>query len=404
MKIALSSVIALSLSFTVPNPVYADLKDALIGGVIGAAINQGVRNNQAKKRSTVKRTTRTTKKRANVPASLNSQFSRNERRQIQTSLNNMGLNVGVVDGSLGRKSRAAIAQFQAGRGEAATGQMTRPQFLALTGVGFAAATPAFADRQLSLNEVVMLQQSLQRLGFYRGTIDGINGAGTQNARTNFLATQGRNPTQVTQVQSLALSAAAAGYQLPQNLIQEAQAQLAAANGANGFGTAPAPQSGFGQMPQPNQFGNTTTSAGFGTQPTQPAFGTQPVPQGNAGFGVQAAPQQQPLFGAPTQPTQVAPQPQQIQPTQQPQSGAIFASTGGAAATQQQQQVLVAPQQAQTSLDIFAPQNTEQPQQPAVVAQQPAQPLVMQPAAPQQAGTAPVMTFSTPAADASLLSN
>lgn len=405
MKIALSSVTALSLAFTVPNPVYADLKDALIGGVIGAAINQGVRNNQAKKRSTVQRTTRTTKKRANVPASLNSKFSRNERRQIQTSLNSMGLNVGVVDGSLGRNSRAAISQFQAGRGEAATGQMTRAQFLALTGVGFAAAAPAFADRQLNLNEVVMLQQSLQRLGFYRGTIDGLNGAGTQNARLNFLAGQGRNPTQVTQVQSLALSATAAGYQLPQNLMQEAQAQLAAANGINGFGAAPTPQAGFGQQQQPNLFGTPTTSAGFGTQPPQPAFGSQPIQQGNAGFGVQAAPQQQPLFGAPTQPAQVAPQ---IQPVQQPQSGAIFASTGGAVAQQQQQQILVAPQQAQTSLDIFAAQITTQPQQPAAVKQQPARPLFVQPIAPNtatpQAGAAPVMTFAAPATDASLLSN
>jgi hypothetical protein len=278
--------------------------------------------------------------------------------------------------------------------------------LALTGVGFAAAAPAFGDRQLNLNEVVMLQQSLQRLGFYQGTIDGVNGAGTQNARASFLANQGRNPAQVTQVQSLALSANAAGYTLPQNLVQEAQAQFAAANGATGFGAAPTTQAGFGQLPQANQFGTAPASAGFATQPTQQAFGTPPVPQGNAGFGVQAAPQQQPLFGAPTQPAQVTPQPQQIQPAQQPQSGAIFASTGGPVAPQQQQ-ILLTPQAAQTSLDIFAPQNTPQPQQPTAVAQQTAQPLASQPIAPttpQQAGTAPVMTFSAPATDAGLLSN
>ncbi|MEQ6250072.1 peptidoglycan-binding domain-containing protein [Sulfitobacter sp. HNIBRBA3233] len=418
MKIAMSSAIALSLALSAPNPVYADLKDALIGGVIGAAINQSVRNSQAQKRATAKRTTRTVKNRANVPASLNSQFTRDERRQIQTSLNNMGLNVGVVDGSLGPKSRAAISQFQASRGEAATGQMTRAQFLALTGVGFAAPAPAFADRQLNLNEVVMLQQSLQRLGFYRGTIDGINGAGTQNARAAFLASQGQNPMQVPQVQSLAMASTAAGYTLPQNLMQEAQAQFAAASGATGFGAAPVPQSNFGQLPQQNnQFGTPTTSAGFATPPPpQPVFGAQPATQGTAGFAPQTAPQQQPLFGAPTQqqmpqqqqqplfgaPAQAAPQPQQVQPIQQPQNNAIFASTGGATAPQQQ--IVVAPQQAPSALDIFAPQSTGQP---AAVAQQPTQPAVLQPVAPQpqqQGAAAPVMTFTAPATDASLLSN
>lgn len=453
MKKSVSSIFALSLAFAIPNPALADLKDVAIGAAIGAVINQGINNSKNKKAAPAQKK----KTYSNAAPSLNSQFNLSERMQIQTSLNGMGLNVGGVDGALGPKSRRAISQFQASRGQAQTGQLTREQFVALTGIGFATANTLMPDRRLVQNEVVMLQQSLQGAGFYNGPIDGVDGAGTQNARVGFLVSQNRNPAQTTQVQSLVLAASAAGFQAPQYLVQEAQTQMAAANNATGFGFAPQQQQlngqfgavpvttpGFGAQPQGNAgFGQQALqpqqnngfgaqapqqAAGFGAQAPQQnnGFGAQ-APQQNNGFGAQApvtASQNTPLFGAapqqqmqpaPQQQLQAAPQQQQqplfpqnqqpqqqLQPAQQGQ--ALFASTGTAAGQPQQQQlVTTAPQQQQpqSSLDVFSIPNAQQQQaattgQPVPAAPAPSTGLF--PMTPQtaQAGQQPqpTGTFST----------
>ena len=49
---------------------------------------------------------------------------RQQNRDVQSSLNAFGFPVGTVDGSLGRKSRAAISNYQAYMGYPATGQLT----------------------------------------------------------------------------------------------------------------------------------------------------------------------------------------------------------------------------------------------------------------------------------------
>ena len=50
IKLSASSLIALSLAFTAPaSSVSADVKDVIIGGVIGATINQAVNNNRQKR-------------------------------------------------------------------------------------------------------------------------------------------------------------------------------------------------------------------------------------------------------------------------------------------------------------------------------------------------------------------
>ncbi len=401
-----------SMALTVPQSASADAKDVAIGAAIGALLNNAVRNDQAK-RQQQQRQTQTKRVVKSAPATLNSTYTRTERRQIQASLNALGYPVGTVDGVLGRKSRGAISQFQASRGEPATGQLTRTQFVALTSPALT-QQPVMANRMLNPQEVAMLQQSLFQLGFYRGTFDGVNGPGTQQAMMNYLATQGRSPANTSRVLATAMAMQAAGFQVPPYLMQEAQASMVpaqpfGAQPAQPFGTQQAfgaqPQQAFGAQPQ-QQFGAQPQQAfgtqpqqqfgaqpqqTFGAQPQQPQqqFGTQPqqpagtlasVPQGGqqglfaapAGTapqqqlgaqggqvlqpGIQQQPQtvpqtaQQPLFG--TQPAQQQPlqqQPQQQVPVQQGGQTTTLFAAGSGVAPAVQ-----APAQQQSGLDIFSP--------------------------------------------------
>ncbi len=378
----IASCLILSLAAVTPGAARADLKDVIAGGVLGAIITQSVNNNKNKQSSGKPAQQKVAKPKYTKP-SLNSQYSRAERMQIQTALQNRGYPVGTIDGVLGRNSRSAISQFQTSIGQPGTGQLTPTQFAALTGAG-AASMPVVADRALTRDEVVLLQQSLKTLGYYGGGIDGASGPGTRGATAAFLTNQGLNPAQITQVQAVVQATAMAGLATPPYLQQEAQMQMAAANGG-GFG-APAPQqngfgaqqpvtAGFGAQPQQqNLFG--------GAQPQTAGFGGQAVqqPQQN-GFGAQQ-PQQQPLFGnAPVQNAGVGAQPQQQN---------LF---GGA----QPQQV---PQQAGT--DLFGGQ--QQPLAPqGNGVQQPAQQPLFAPAPqgqqPAQQGGGTLFASGTPAAPA-----
>lgn len=88
-----------------------DLAAGIAIGVIGSAI---VRNAGKQQRRT------TTTRRSGI-----SQAQRAENREIQTSLNYFGFPVGAADGSLGRKSRAGITNYQLHMGYPATGQLTQ---------------------------------------------------------------------------------------------------------------------------------------------------------------------------------------------------------------------------------------------------------------------------------------
>jgi hypothetical protein len=100
------------------SPAAADeFVKGLIGGMIGAAIvNQGNNNNNnGSSRS------RTTSK--STASSGVSSETRSKNKGIQEALNYFGFNVGVPDGALGRKSRAAISQLQACLGRPISGEL-----------------------------------------------------------------------------------------------------------------------------------------------------------------------------------------------------------------------------------------------------------------------------------------
>ena len=360
MKTYLSAAaIAALFSTSVAAPAYADGKDALFGAIVGAIVNEAVRGNNNQRRSTSTRA-----------PSLNSQYSRAERIEIQSSLQRLGYNIGAIYGALGPTSRRVIGQWQVSRGEAQTGQLTRAQFVALVS-GAPGATMAFASRPLDRSETVLLQESLQRLGYYRGGIDGQTGPGTRGGTNAFVTAQGYSVGQLTPVQVLVLARQSAGLPTPAYLQTEASSQMAsspfgqrqqgfgAPQGQQGFGTqqatfGAAPQQGFGvQQGQQQGFGVPQGQQGFGTQ--QATFGNAPqqgfVAAPQQGFG--AAPQQGQggVFGA-------VPQGQQATfgtPQVQPQGNGTFAAPQGQLASQPGA-TGVAPQ----SLFAPVPQQGQQP--------------------------------------------
>jgi len=368
----ISAIVAASLAVSMPATAAADAGDFIAGGIVGALITKGITDNQRAKKQAQPR--RSYKSSGSSVSSLNGQYSRAERIQIQTAFRDLGYDIGTVDGVLGKRSRAVIRQFQASRGEAQTGQLTRPQYVALLSQA-PGVNPVYARRELSRDEVVMLQQGLQTLGYYGGLIDGANGPGTIGARNAFLANSGTNPAMVTPVQALVMARNAAGLPTPPYLQREAGSQVAP---VQPFGTQ---QAGFGQAGQQPvaPFGAQApqvSASGFARQGMAPAPGQGQYPPQQGQYG--APVQQQPatttttLFGAPAaQPGQVVPQqgqeapqqnlfapaaPQQ-QPTPQPvvpqggQAGTLFATGTPAVPAPAQQQV--SQQSAPSSLDIYS---------------------------------------------------
>lgn len=114
-KVFASAVVSASVALTGMSTVRADASDVaagIIGGIVG-----GVIVNEANKNR------RTTVKRTYVAPSISS-GQRAANRETQTALNYFGFPAGTPDGVLGRRSRAAISQYQAHLGYPVTGQLS----------------------------------------------------------------------------------------------------------------------------------------------------------------------------------------------------------------------------------------------------------------------------------------
>lgn len=110
-----TAVLSAALLVSGTGQVAADAGDALVGGIIGGVIG-GAIVNENNKRRTVK-----TKRVYRAPAYS---AARAENREVQTSLNYFGFPAGTPDGVLGRRSRAAISQYQAHLGYPVTGYLS----------------------------------------------------------------------------------------------------------------------------------------------------------------------------------------------------------------------------------------------------------------------------------------
>ncbi|MFW8594961.1 peptidoglycan-binding domain-containing protein [Cribrihabitans neustonicus] len=110
------AVAAAFLASSAAGPSVADeLGAAIVGGVIGGVIVNEIHKNKQRQRAPVQRTYR------KAPAYS---AERAENRETQVALNYFGFPAGTADGILGRRSRAAIAQYQGHMGFPATGQLS----------------------------------------------------------------------------------------------------------------------------------------------------------------------------------------------------------------------------------------------------------------------------------------
>lgn len=130
--------------------------------------------------------------------------------QVQERLRQLGAYTGRADGVWGPYSQAALERFQQSRGLQVTGQLNQATAatLGVNPVELLAARPApgaataGADAgamaamsgPLSRNAVRNVQARLRALGFYRGGVDGMWGAGTQAALERFQQGRGLQAT------------------------------------------------------------------------------------------------------------------------------------------------------------------------------------------------------------------
>ena len=113
-----TACIAFSLVATPAQQAAAD--NALVGGILGGIIG-GVIVSEANKNRARKSSGKSTRK--TYSSSGISSAQREQNREVQTALNYFGFPVGTPDGSIGPKSRAAIAEYQVTMSFPGTGQL-----------------------------------------------------------------------------------------------------------------------------------------------------------------------------------------------------------------------------------------------------------------------------------------
>jgi peptidoglycan hydrolase-like protein with peptidoglycan-binding domain len=112
-KVLTATAFSTALVLVPVQRVQADAGDVAAGLIIGGILGHAATKNAQKKKKVYRKKVY----RPRIP-------STQEGREIQASLNYFGFNAGSVDGQLGRRSRAAISQYQAYLGYPATGQLT----------------------------------------------------------------------------------------------------------------------------------------------------------------------------------------------------------------------------------------------------------------------------------------
>ena len=127
-------------------------------------------------------------------------LTRADRRLIQSSLAAQGFDPGPADGVFGRRTRAAIGQWQAARGEEPTGYLNAEAAKSL--LGRAPQTQETTMTRESIETALgltradrrLIQSSLAAQGFDPGPADGVFGRRTRAAISQWQAARGEEPT------------------------------------------------------------------------------------------------------------------------------------------------------------------------------------------------------------------
>lgn len=123
----ISLAVAATMALAPIGSIASDAGHALLGGVVGGVIG-GVIVNEANKNRPPRRTTNTV-----VVHPRADTATRAANRETQSALNYFGYAAGPADGIMGRKSRAAISQYQGFMGYPVTGELTSFQRDVLVG-------------------------------------------------------------------------------------------------------------------------------------------------------------------------------------------------------------------------------------------------------------------------------
>ena len=126
-------------------------------------------------------------------------LTRADRRLIQSSLAAQGFDPGPADGVFGRRTRAAIGQWQAARGEGPTGYLNAETSRLLLGRPPQMRGPITAESietalGLTRADRRLIQSNLAAQGFDPGPADGVFGRRTRAAIGQWQTTRGEEPT------------------------------------------------------------------------------------------------------------------------------------------------------------------------------------------------------------------
>jgi peptidoglycan hydrolase-like protein with peptidoglycan-binding domain len=154
-----------------------------------------------------------------VPLTYSQALSPQEVQMVQQQLRQFGVYSGAIDGQWGPDSVIALQRFQQQHGIQPSGQLNEgtvaslglnpgillggppPPATAMT----PPPAPAYAYQPaVSPRGVAAVQDRLRQLGYYRGNVDGVWGAETQNALQQFQQGHGLQPD--AQLNPITLSA------------------------------------------------------------------------------------------------------------------------------------------------------------------------------------------------------
>lgn len=183
----------------VPTPARADGGD-VVKGIVGLAVICAVSGACGSKKDAGGRSNGGRSAKGGGAVSQDVALTTKEQRQeIQMALSDQGHYRSTIDGSFGKGTRTAIREWQAARGYPANGVLSGAQINELL-----MGTPRFASlaaddtlrleytvaEKLERNDLLLLQQELNALGYDAGVPDGVWGRKTRRAIAAYKADRG----------------------------------------------------------------------------------------------------------------------------------------------------------------------------------------------------------------------